>query len=234
MKVLEIDKTILERPINHGAEAKIYADDNYLYKIFNFVDDKMLSNKIEKLKLLHELNLDVKPLYFVALNSNIIGYSMDKKYIDYKPLNSFDKNVNRKLDNLKKLKDKLDILHNQGIIYGDLKLSNVLEHNGDVVLCDIDNVKIDEYDFDTFGYLQNLYLKAFEADIYLDNYMFNALAISYLNHVVESYTVDYADKKGLPYQLNTRQNQEILASMIDLKDKEKIKPFIKNLKRYHF
>lgn len=209
---------------NQGYESIIYENNGYLYKIFKTDNKDVLKNKLNKLEILSELNTDdILPIALISIDNNIKGYLTKNE--NYRNLSYFDKKKD-KLKNLKIIKEKLDELHKNDIIFGDISIENILTNDNNIKFCDLDNAKVDKYSFDVLNNIEKEYLKHLDLDIYLDNYMYNMFLISYLYKVHLPYCRDYiykAYKKGLPYLYDTNENGEILKAMIELKDKEKIK-----------
>ena len=113
----------------YGYESNIYEFDAYnLMKIFRTDDENELNNKLEKIRLLSQLPVDFIPLKLVYIYGKFKGYIYNH-IEEYEPINSFKQKKSEKYEVLHKIKDKLDILHSYGIIYGDLHQDNVL-YNG--------------------------------------------------------------------------------------------------------
>lgn len=230
--ILVSDKIYSEKIFNEGFESKLYLKEGILYKIFKTEDKSILKNKIEKLEILKSYKMeDINPLDFIQINGKIKGYTM-LPFKDSKPLDIFLHNKKEKLRILKIILEKISILHQKHIIFGDINISNILIQNGQVHFCDYDNYKVENFNFDITNCLENIYLSKLEADEYLDLYMFNLLTISYLKRIYEPYTLIYL-KNGLPIYLDTIQNRNSLQNMFLLENKEEITPFIEHTKRYH-
>ncbi len=211
---------------SQGYESTIYENNGYLYKIFKTDDKDILKNKLNKLEILSELDTnDILPIALISIDNDIKGYLTKNE--NYRNLSYFD-NKKDKLKNLKIIREKLDKLHDNNIIFGDISIENILTNDINIKFCDLDNTKVNNYDFDVLNNIEKKYLKYLDADIYLDNYMYNMFVISYVCKVHPPYCEDFiykAYKKGLPHLYDTNYNGEILEAMIKLKDKEKIKRF---------
>ena len=211
---------------NKGYESIIYEDHGYLLKIFKTDNKAILKNKFKKLEILDKLRTnDVLPTALISVDNTIKGYLFRNE--NYYNLSYFDKKKD-KLNYLKMIREKLDNLHENNIIFGDISTENILTNGTDIKFCDLDNSKIGKYNFDVLNTLEKNYLKYLDADEYLDNYMYNMFVISYVCKVHMPYCEDFiykAYKKGLPHLYDTNYNGEILEAMIKLKDKEKIKRF---------
>lgn len=227
------DKILKEKPKYTGYESHIYELDGFLLKVFHTDEIAVLNNKQAKLEILHSLDIeDVKPIYLAEINGKIKGYFMEE-LSDYQVLDLFQEKDSNKLETLKIILEKLKVLHQNNIVFGDMNLNNILVKGDSICFCDLDNAKIDSFDFDVLNYCQQLYLKVFDSDKYLDNYLFNLLTISYLKKFILSSTPDYIRFYPLPFSINTKENRQIVKKMIKLDQKEAIEPFMEHTKRYH-
>ena len=127
---------------NGGTESYIYKiDDKTAYKIFRTLSPEVLENKFQKIKALHQKSIDfmVNPLATLSCDECCIGYKMyffeNCEWYQF-PLYTFY---------LKDLKNKLLILEDEGIIYGDIRDENLFIFNGNLLLGDSDNIQIDGY-----------------------------------------------------------------------------------------
>jgi serine/threonine protein kinase len=234
-KIIVSEKIYTEAPKYEGYESYIYKVDGMLYKIFKTTDKKVLLNKQAKEEILHCLNIKhIKPIDFIEINGVIQGYTEEEK-IGYQTLDMFQNSRKEKLKILKNVLNELIILHNNGIIYGDLNLNNILVNNGDVCFCDLDNSCIENYDFDVLSFNEQQYLNQAKSSIYLDNYMLNLVTISYLSRILEPYTLIYLRNHDLPIGINTKENHDIVKKMIGLNPNtvNQIEPFIMHEKKYH-
>lgn len=133
---------------------------------------KITQNKLEKLKLLYQMNLEnlVFPTRTLSYEDFIVGYDMTAVDCGIKE--------NLTLEDLQRLKEKLKIFHQHGVIHGDIKRSNILiSKTGQLALCDLDNMQIEDYPIDRHNYYISYFcngdlLVDENADIYLYNLLF--------------------------------------------------------------
>lgn len=179
MNIIKVSDSIYKTyPKHRGHESKIYEQDGILLKIFNTSNIEILKNKREKLEIISSLDIDdAKPIDLIEINNVIKGYTM----LDdgYKVLDIYKQRNRKKIETLKIIKNKLNILHQNNIIFGDLNPGNILTNGIKIHFCDLDNVKIGNLNFDALNVCQKRYLFNLDPDEYLDNYIFNLLAITY-------------------------------------------------------
>lgn len=63
--------------------------------------------------------------------------------------------------------------------------------------------------------------------------MLNLLTITYLKRIIIDNSLNYLRNNNLPFILDSKENRQIVESMIKLNQKEKVLPFIDHVKRYH-
>lgn len=219
--------------IYYGYESNIYEFENdYLLKIFRKNDEKILQNKYDKLLLLSQFDLDLVPLKLVYIDGIFKGY-IYKNSKDFYPINGLVEKRKEKEKILLKLKEKIEQLHNYGIIYGDLHQQNILYNGTDIILCDLDNVSINGYDFDTKNNHMIHYLNRInEIDTKLDNFIFNILTISYYDNITYDFVRSYLLNNGrLPHIFNTPENRKIIKEMLLLDNNYSGKLLIDNRKK---
>lgn len=164
-----------------GAEGKIFEGESkkVVRKIFHpplskEKDDQeeyyqKMENKHQKLILLHQKKIenDIVPVATISYQDSIIGYDMTTA--KFQRISKWD------ILELRKLKEKLKVFHDEGIIHGDIKHSNILRNQeGDLVLCDLDNMQVEDYPIDYFNYMISCFpeddkLVDENSDIYLYN-----------------------------------------------------------------
>ena len=222
------------KPIYKGYESNIYYMYGLLIKIFKTNEIDILKNKRKKIEILNSLPIECKPILAVEKNGINIGYAMKEMKnfytLDNKLLST---KKSSKINDLKKIKIELDQLHKYGIIYGDLAFKNILTNGDNFCLCDLDNCKINDYNFDMTSFNQFLYLKRInEIDEKLDDYMFNILTIGYTYNIALSYVLSYLREHNIPFRFNNKENREILNNMFYISDenKENLNLFINNVK----
>ncbi len=167
-----------------GGEGMIIPSENYgeVRKVFFYPLEEqkedlekyyqMTQNKLEKLTYLYNIDLEnvVSPISTLSYQDVIIGYDMTEiKHVSKRRLT---------LEDLRKLRDKLKKFHQQGIIHGDIKRSNILiSQTGELALCDLDNMQVEKYPIDCHNYYISYFcnddlLVDENADIYLYNLLF--------------------------------------------------------------
>ncbi|MCI8347087.1 MAG: hypothetical protein HFJ12_03965 [Bacilli bacterium] len=175
-----------------GSEAHLYrATDHSLYKIFGEVVKTRLKNKKKKIELLHEMQIPFfkNPIRTLTLDGEFIGYEIewdpqDRAWCKYSLSNK------DKMELLRELREKLKILSNKKIVYGDLKDDNILINKitGKLSFCDIDNTQIGDLRMD----LVQRSLKPFcdKNSLYDENaqiYMHNLYTINELYKKFDTY-----------------------------------------------
>ena len=131
-----------------------------------------MDNKQKKLTELFQKKIenDIIPIRTISYKDSIVGYDMTSPNL--KKIKHYD------IIKLQKLKEKIKQFHAQGIVHGDIKESNILVNSqGEIVLCDLDNMQVDEYPIDYFNYMIEYFpnenkLVDQNADIYLYNLLF--------------------------------------------------------------
>lgn len=126
----------------------------------------------------------------------------------------------QKLKDLRIISDRLNKLHENGIILGDLTLKSVFANKKDLEFLNLDNCCIGKYGFDYPNFNQKRYLDIIgEVDEKLDTYMLNLLTMTYLENLTDQGILYYIRKNRPSFTLDTRRNESILESMVYL-DKE--------------
>ena len=224
METIDLDESFFKSQSFSGCEGNLYIYKDSLIKIFTNKD--VIQNKIAKLTLLHDLDIDIIPTSFISINGEIKGYSMP--YLkDYRAVNPEFLRKKKKLIILEKLNNKLDELHSKGIIYGDIRSGNILINSDlDLVLCDIDNVSINGYGFDILGDIAKRYVRKYGIDETLDIYSYNLYTAVLMYNTHDPFALDCMMYNSRRYKKYNHDYMDIIDNMVSLNDKSKIKRLI--------
>lgn len=151
----ELRRLLCLNKVNYGSEASICEGSNphTLYKIFWNYNRKipMNDNKIEKIKLLYQMQLEhsIIPVSTISYDDMIIGYEMTTD-LGLQSYNLCQLKRDELLYFLNTTRDILEYFTNQGIIYGDVVPRNILfnKETGEIKFCDMDNIQIGNYGMD--------------------------------------------------------------------------------------
>lgn len=216
----QLDKQ--ENIVANGIEGHVlkYYDDELVYlKIFNsFLMPSDLEKRLMYLCKLKNIKIITLPLKTVTVNHELVGYSMEPYYDSlFNQRFMFD----QKLRLLFKVKSALDILHENGIIYGDIKADNILSDGTDIRFCDMCNVKMGEMDFNVkTPFITNYQNKTKKIDHKLDNYVMNLFSLSYLRGIKsiqnEKDIKKMLDKNNIPLYYDKIEFLKILKEILNL------------------
>lgn len=138
--------------------------------------------KIEKIYLLGEKFPNAfKPIQSYSYQGKFIGYQ--GLWFSYPELRLTCLSLEEKIFYLKKIKEKLEVFHELGIVYGDIKDDNILinSETEEVIFLDIDNMQVGANSIDLVGRFAREFISHYgRIDEKLDSYMFNLLTIEYL------------------------------------------------------
>ena len=196
-------KSVLETKVDYGGESYICLglEGNTLYKLFrnpnigtSQIYDasykpnvtelvQMSENKFQKLKRLHELQLkySVLPLSTISYNGELIGYEMIQKN-NMEPIWFGILTEEEIIYYLNKIRKILEYFAKYDITYGDIKERNILHSiaTGEIVFCDMDNVRIGENPIDICDYELDFYLDNGGKEAYIDSYMHSLMTLEAL------------------------------------------------------
>ena len=115
-----------------------------------------LDNKMYKLKRFQERNISdniiTGPKMLLTVDGSFEGYAM-KKMPDAVTIDSV-KSLDKLLLLYTKLFNKLDFLHKNNIVIGDIKRENIIVNNNDnPIFVDVDSMGIDELPIDNIGHI---------------------------------------------------------------------------------
>ena len=189
------------------------------------VTDEMLKIKETKLDILSKekcFNDEAKLLDLV--------YDKDGKFIGYtrefikniKTLDTYNfSNKKTKLEILHILRDKIEELNKNDIYIGDIGSENFYLENNQIKLLDIDSISIQGNDFGIINYIMRKYLDNNNDIKNIDNYCFNFYTIAFYERIALGYIYNYLLDNGLPKKFRTKENKEILKTMLEAKDYKK-------------
>ena len=229
-------KTVLLKYFRDNIENKLQVIRNKDNGIITENDYKVLTKeelerKKQKLELLTKrdsLKDEIEIYDRIFIKDKFKGYTME--FSDFKPLNVVDARKKDKIKYLKLIREKIELLNEDGIYIGDFHESNFLTcHDvSKVKLCDLDNLRIDNFDFDSKHKFALEYEKSDAKKEYIDSYCFNMFTIAYLNKIAIQYFL-LKDNK-LPRALRTKKNMEIYESMLHLDSTYQPKYLIDNIR----
>lgn len=246
MNIIEFNKEKIIRPFDKGVESVIYYYDKddkiVLLKKFNDeiklsdktikIDSDVLCNKEKKIEFIESSELfkdEVTILDKVYEEGNFKAYTMEKS-----ELRETDCFMNRKnkIKILKLLKEKIETFNSNGIFLGDIQARNILssKDSSKIELCDLDNFRIGNLDFDTKSLFVNEFERKCSNKELVDCYSFNLFTICFLSKVFSPYVYGYLQYKGLPRILNTKENRDIVDSMLHLDNSYQKRYLIDNIK----
>lgn len=242
MNSIQFNKQFVKDYFSRGFESTIfeYQDLNLysepvLLKKFNsevYPNLDFYKNKINKLYLIslnEYLSNEIEFLDLVFDEKEFVGYTMKK--VDFTPISAFDKRKN-KIYFLKLLRDKITTLNNQDIYIGDFNTKNFLtSKNKDILkLCDLDNLRIGEFDFDIMDNAQKNFMRKCGNVKLIDSYCFNLFTISFLQNYDFSYLCRYLSWSHFSRIFSNPENEEIFDSMLNLGENYEGKFLIDNIK----
>lgn len=222
MKVIHLENlnymNMMRLNIKKTHESNLFLHNNIVYKIFKRNKVKSLTNKENKIEILHELLKEknaIYPLKKIYYNNSFVGYTMP--YIAGYTLDTYTfKSPKILLPLLYDFKRELEKMHHLGIYLGDIHPGNIIiDKNGMAHACDLDNSSVLGYPHDCFRNFQEEYLQFHDADIYLDYFAFNVVCVSLLTKIVEPYVIDQMKRNSLfskklnPNAFEKMQNFEI-------------------------
>lgn len=222
MKYFEINEKNIISKYRSGIESDIFLynlnGNIVLLKLIKNTD--VIKNKEEKLTQIINSNLlddEVKIIGGAKKNGTFIGYFIEPSY--EKTFDSFQKRTT-KINQLKKLRDKVSNLNKNNIYIGDFNEGNILydKKSDDIKLCDLDNFKINDLDFDLKSSYVNYFRQRCSDDTKIDDFCFNVFTISYLERIYLPYVLNYLISNNLPEYFSCEENEDIRKRMIILND----------------
>lgn len=190
------------------------------------IPEETFENKRKKIEIINNDPLfsdEVRPISLVYENGMFLGYTMELE--NYKTAEVFDSRK-KKIEILRKYKEKIEKFNEHGIYIGDISENNIFVTENGIKLCDLDNIKIGNLDFDIKNCFQKEYLRKYEGIENIDKYTFNLFTICYLSKTVSVFVNSYLKKGKLPRPINSNRNYELI------KDKNYTEDyFIDNLKK---
>lgn len=224
-----------------GYESSIYeASEKSLYKIFINMPRKKLRNKKKKIELLYDMQIPIfrNPIRTLSEEGRFIGYEIEWNKNDVLWSNSSIVEEN-KIEMLKKLKDSLLFLEQEGIIYGDLKADNLLINSvtNELNFCDLDNTQIEKYKMDTLLnviYMYHSNRRLYQNDVHA--YMHNLFTLNELIYHTSKYDDLMYEIENYTEEFTTLFNEsgkEVIKCIAKQKRKKKVEPLylIDNLKK---
>lgn len=212
---------------------KKYGDlDWYTTNRGKVIDKKALINKRKKLNIIKELDClknEIKLYDLAYKDDEFKGYTMEKS--DYKPINVYERK-SKKINYLKLIREKIRFLNDNGIFICDFKTDNFLvsKDGKNIKLCDLDNLYLKDFNLKCnteHRFTQN-FNKYCNKKEYVDSYCFNLFTIAYLNKIAHE-ALDIKSER-LPHILNTKENRDIIDSIINLDDSYQPRYLIDNLR----
>ena len=231
MNKIQLNKNKILALFSNSEEKKskiyLYENDAKLLKIFKKLPTEQLDNKRRKIEQLKELQSDIELLDLVYSDDNFIGYTM-KRY-DYNNLSSFT-TKKEKIKHLKMLRDKVEGFNKKGIFIGNFNETNLLlsPDKKNIKICAIDNLKVDDIDFDIMTEYMARYMRKGADPEFIDSYCFNIFTLAYFTNYATGY-IDIYDL-NLPREFRTYENEKILYDMKHLTKNYKKDYFIDHLK----
>ena len=205
-----------------GRESYIYPyKDDKLLKIYKPTEHYHGDNKIDKLEILSNLDIDENVFRdLVYIDGYFSGFTMDdltKK--GYKQTCALEGKDKERIEILKKTWERLEKLHEFNIIFGDISEHNILYNGNNIIFCDMDNAYINKLDFDVQNVYQFKYRKSIKDDLsLLDNYIFNIHTIAYYQKIYYVYVFEILGRKKFKKQLNNEECEQIAHDMLVLND----------------
>lgn len=153
-------------------------------------------------KLIYLSQTDNLPITYPThiITQNDTFYSFIMNFINEKSFDTLENLTNKqKIEYLLKAKEKLEILHKNGIIHGDIRTSNVLAPNNPI-FCNIDDCIIPELglDIEKPNYFYQTYLKQVGSiDKNLDKYEFNIMTYCFMNNIRSPYLMEYKLRRSI-------------------------------------
>ena len=189
MRNLELTKEELEairlESKGVGIESNIYkATNSSLYKILKPCFMEVLENKKKKIEILYEMQIPFfkNPIRTLSFHGEFIGYEIKCNPDDIvwwkQPMKKEEQ-----IYLLQDLKQKLQTLAKEKIIYGDLKDDNLLinKKTGELSFCDIDNIQLFDLKMDhVLGILPDIYNNHGYFDHFTHIYMHNIFTLNEL------------------------------------------------------
>ena len=190
------------------------------------IPEETFENKRKKIEIINNDPLfsdEVRPISLVYENGMFLGYTMELE--NYKTAEVFDSRK-KKIEILRKYKEKIEKFNKHGIYIGDISENNIFITENGIKLCDLDNIRIGNLDFDIKNCFQKEYLREYEGIENIDKYTFNLFTIGYLSKIVSVFVDSYLKEGKLPKPINSKRNLELI------KDKNYTEDyFIDNLKK---
>lgn len=240
MKRIELNRNNIIKKIDEGMESVIYIYKDgsniccikLLKKYIELptqkieIPEETFENKRKKIEIINNDPLfsdEVRPISLVYENGMFLGYTMELE--NYKTAEVFDSRK-KKIEILRKYKEKIEKFNEHGIYIGDISENNIFVTENGIKLCDLDNIRIGNLDFDIKNCFQKEYLREYEGIENIDKYTFNLFTIGYLSKIVSVFVDSYLKEGKLPKPINSKRNLELI------KDKNYTEDyFIDNLKK---
>lgn len=225
--------TLLKLFVNHHLREQI--SDNEYYDSKDLLG--MSNNKLKKLEVLYQKEPQglIKPLRTLSLEGKLIGYEMTKEIgsFQYAPKAiKFNENISILTQSGKILRG----LNQFDMTYGDVFPRNILVNakTGEVTFCDIDNMRIGDYQIDVMEPELFEYGETRNYDHTADAYMHNLLTLYSLTNALSNEDVlDMIESGTIPNIFN-RRGINAIKSMTnpEIFNGEYIIQHIKNAKSY--
>ncbi len=191
----------------------------------------MMENKRKKIELITQMKCfenEIKILDAGYEFGEFRGFTMEK--CPYNMINAFA-NTKTKIKYLKLIKEKIELFNANDVYIGDFNPTNFLVNrsNNKIAMCDLDNLKIGDIDFDIKHRFVTEFLRNCNHREYLDSYCFNLFTLAFLNKFRNGYVLDHLEECPLPKELDNKTNRIIKEKLENLDDSYKKEYLIDNI-----
>lgn len=193
-----------------------------LLKLFTTDNEEKLESKRKKIEIMSEnkaINDEMGNIGNAIFDGKIVGYFMpiDMEYV--RPISEYDRRKD-KIVVLKRLKEKVEKLNENGVFIGDFDKNDILINysKDNILLFNLDKCKIDGMDFDKKSENIDRFNEKCKNQGNIDSYTLNLFTIELLERIYKPYVVNYLISNELPKYLDTKVNRSIIREMNSLND----------------